>query len=82
MLNRVPTSIVNLELYDSETGDLIAKSLDRSIDNPNNQGFYTWANASKNQRAAGIILTGWANILLQGLNEAKSSPVVSMPESE
>jgi len=71
-----------LELYDSETGDLIAKAVDRSIDNPNSQGFYTWANASSNQRAAERILTGWANILLNGLNEAKKSPMIPLPDSE
>jgi len=71
-----------LELHDSETGDLIAKALDRKIDNPNNQGFYTWANASSNQRAAERILTGWANILLSALNEARQSAPLPQPESE
>ena len=71
-----------IELYDSETGDLIAKALDYSMDNPNEQGIYTWANASSNQRAAERILTGWANILLNGLNEAKNSPMIPLPESE
>ena len=69
-----------IELHDSETGDLIAKALDRGIDNPNDQGFYTWANASSNQRAAERILTGWANILLNALNEAKKSAPILTPE--
>ena len=71
-----------IELHDSETGDLIAKALDRSIDNPNQQGFYTWANASTNQRAAERILKGWADLLLNALNEAKQSAPIALPESE
>lgn len=71
-----------IQLHDSETGDLIARAWDRSLDNPNDQGFYTWANASSNQRAAERILTGWANILLTALNEAKNSAPVPLPESE
>lgn len=71
-----------LELYDSETNDLIAKAVDRKIDNPNSHGYYTWANATSNQRAAERILTGWADILLSGLNEARQSALVPMPESE
>ncbi len=59
-----------LELYDSVTGDLIAKALDRKADNAHNQGFYTWANSVTNKAAADRILKGWANILLTGLNEA------------
>ena len=69
-----------IKLHDSETGDLIAKALDRGIDNPNDQGFYTWANASSNQRDAERILTGWANILLNALNEAKKSAPILTPE--
>lgn len=71
-----------IELHDSETGDLIAKALDRRIDNPNEQGFYTWANASSNQRAAERIIKGWADILLNVLNEAKQSAPIALPESE
>ena len=59
------------ELFDSETVDLIAKALDRKVDNPNDVGFYTWANSSTNKVAAKRILTGWADILLNALNEAK-----------
>ena len=71
-----------VELFDSETGDLIAKALDRKVDNPNDVGFYTWANSSTNQVAAKRILTGWADILLNALNEAKKSPAIEPPESE
>ena len=71
-----------IQLFDSETGDLIAKALDRGIDNPNEVGFYTWANASTNRVAARRILKGWADILLNALNEAKKSPPASMSESD
>lgn len=70
-----------IELFDSETGDLIAKAVDRGIDNPNDHGFYTWTTSSSNKSAAARILKGWADILLNGLNEAKGSPVKPLPES-
>jgi hypothetical protein len=60
-----------LELYDSVTGDLIAKAMDRKVDNAANQGFYTWSNSATNKMAADRILKGWASILLDALNEAK-----------
>ncbi len=66
-----------LEIFDSVTGDLIAKALDRQVDNAARQGFYTWTNSVTNKRAAERILGGWAEILLDALNEAKqhsSSP--------
>ena len=69
-----------IELFDSETGDLIAKALDRRIDNPNDAGFYTWANATTNTIAARRILKGWADRLLSALNEAKNSPQVPITE--
>jgi hypothetical protein len=57
-----------IELYDSVTGDLIAKALDRRADN---QAFYTWTNSVTNKRAAEKILKGWASILLEALDEAR-----------
>jgi len=60
-----------VELYDSVTGSLIAKALDRKADNNNGQ-FYTWSNSVTNKAAADRILKGWARILLQALNEAKN----------
>lgn len=60
-----------IELYDSVTGDLIAKALDRKVDNPSRAGFYTWTNSVTNKQAAERILKGWATILLDALNEAK-----------
>jgi hypothetical protein len=59
-----------IELYDSVTGDLIAKALDRRVDN-SRSGYYTWTNSVTNRAAADKILKGWAEILLDALNEAK-----------
>jgi hypothetical protein len=58
-----------IELYDSVTGDLIAKALDRRVDD-SRSGYYTWANSVSNRAAADRILKGWAEILLDALNEA------------
>jgi hypothetical protein len=59
-----------VELYDSVTGDLIAKALDRKADRYND-AFYTWSNSVSNKAAADRILKGWASILLSALNEAR-----------
>ena len=60
-----------IELYDSVTGDMIAKAIDRQFDR-NNSGFYTWTNSVTNRAAALRILKGWADILVNALNEAKT----------
>jgi len=57
-----------IELYDSVTGDLIAKALDRRVDN---QAYYTWSNSVTNKKAADKILQGWASILVEALDEAR-----------
>ncbi|TFG81231.1 MAG: DUF3313 family protein [Chromatiales bacterium] len=62
-----------IELYDSVTGDLIAKAMDRKVDG-SNRGFYTWANRATNRVAADRILKGWAEILVEALNEARATP--------
>ena len=59
-----------IEIYDSITGDLIAKALDRRIDN-SRAGLYTWTTSVTNRAAADRILKGWAGILLEALDEAK-----------
>jgi len=69
-----------IELFDSVTGDLIVKALDRQIDNPNNAGFYTWANSQTNKAASVRIISGWADILLNALNEARNNPIAAEPE--
>ena len=70
-----------LELYDSVTGDLIAKALDRQVDREHNE-VMTWANSSTNKAAAERILNGWADILLEALNEARAYPNPEAPASE
>lgn len=60
-----------IELYDSVTGDIFAKALDRKTDRAN-AGFYTWTNSVTNRAAAQRILKGWAKILVNALNEAKT----------
>ena len=62
-----------VELYDSVTGDLIAKAMDRKADR-SNDGFYTWTNRATNTAAADRILKGWAKILVDALDEARAAP--------
>lgn len=62
-----------MELYDSITGDLLAKVIDRAVDRENNQ-MYTWSDSRTNKMAAERIIKGWANIMLEALNEAKNAP--------
>lgn len=59
-----------IELYDSLSGDIIAKALDRRVDRMNS-GYYTWANPSSNAAASRRILKGWAEILRDALDEAR-----------
>lgn len=61
-----------IELWDSVSGDIMAKALDRRVDN-SRAGVYTWANSATNAAAAKRILKGWAAVLVDALNEAKSN---------
>jgi hypothetical protein len=61
-----------VELYDSLTGDLIAKALDRRVDSQH-RAYYTWANRATNRAAADRILQGWADILVNALTAAQTS---------
>jgi hypothetical protein len=70
-----------IEVYDSVTGDLIAKALDRKSDR-HNSGFYTWANRATNQAAANRILQGWADILVTALTEAHKSEADAGSEAQ
>lgn len=60
-----------IELYDSTTGDLIAKALDRRADD-SRLTHYTWANPATNAAASRRILRGWAEILRDALDEARN----------
>ena len=62
-----------LELYDSLTDDLIAKALDRKIDRQT--GYFQWQNRVTNRAAANRILQVWANVLKEGLDEARNTGV-------
>jgi len=59
-----------LELYDSVTDDLLAKALDRQYDRET--GYFQWQNRVTNRAAANRILKEWANVLKEGLDEARS----------
>ncbi len=60
-----------LELYDSVTDDLIAKALDRKKDRET--GYFQWQTRITNRAAANRILQVWANVLKEGLDEARGS---------
>ena len=57
-----------VEAYDSVTGDLLAKAIDRKADRYSSH--YTWTNSVTNRAAATRVLEGWAEILVNALNEA------------
>ncbi len=59
-----------LELYDSVTGDLIAKALDQQYDRQT--GYIQWQNRVTNRAAAKRIMRKWADIMKDGLDEARS----------
>ncbi len=56
-----------LELRDSLTGDVLAKALDRQTDRSNVTTFVR--DKTRNENAARRILDGWAEILVNGLDE-------------
>ena len=56
-----------LELRDSLTGDILAKAADHQADRSNVTTYMTDGN--RNEKAARRILEGWADILVNGLNE-------------
>ncbi len=57
-----------LEIYDSETGDMIAKAYDNKADRRN--GYLNWQSTSANQQAAKQILRAWAGDLREALDKA------------
>lgn len=58
-----------LELFDSVTDDLIAKALDRKYDR--RTGYFQWQSRVTNKAAANRILKEWADVLKEGLDEAR-----------
>ena len=63
-----------LELYDSMSGDLVGKAMDRQQDRQT--GYIRWQNRVSNRAAANRILQLWANVLKQGLDEARNRQVI------
>jgi hypothetical protein len=59
-----------LEIYDSLSGDIIAKAIDRKKDRQ--PGYIQWQNRISNRAAAHRILQVWANILIKGLDETRA----------
>ena len=57
------------ELFDSETGQVLARVVDRS--EARNIGSMTWANSASNAFEARDIAAAWARVLRQSLDKAK-----------
>jgi len=62
---------LNLELYDSVTGDKIAKATDRKRDY--DRGYMQWRTSVSNRADAKRMMKPWAKALRSALDEAKSS---------
>ena len=61
-----------MELYDSVSGAILAKALDRKEDR--RTGYFEWQNRVTNRAAANRILKVWADVLKEGLDDARRSP--------
>lgn len=59
-----------LEIYDSETGALMAKAMDAQADR--GYGYVTWQNRTSNKAAADRILKEWAQVLRDALDRANA----------
>lgn len=59
-----------IELYDSETGDLIAKALDRKRDM--RKGYLQWQTRVTNNQVAKRMLKDWAKTLREALDDARN----------
>jgi hypothetical protein len=60
-----------MELYDSETDDLIAKALDPTADR--NSGMMQWQSGPANRAAAKRMMRPWAEALRKGLDRAREA---------
>ena len=58
-----------MELYDSETDDLLAKAMDPTSDR--DMGFMQWQTGPANRAAAKRMMQPWAEALRKGLDRAK-----------
>ena len=64
---------LKLELFDSETGDLVAVAHDRR--EATDRGYAQWANRVSNTKEARLMLKSWAKGMRVRLNEATGKPV-------
>ncbi len=60
-----------VELFDSVTDDIIAKALDAQRDRQT--GYFQWQNRVTNKAAANRILKVWAEVLKNGLDQARAA---------
>jgi hypothetical protein len=60
-----------IELYDSETGDLLAKALDPKTDR--DRGYMQWQSGPANRAAAKRMMEPWAEALRKGLDKARDA---------
>jgi len=56
-----------IELYDSVSGEILARAIDRRADR--SHGIMTWSNRATNRADAKRILRTWAGWLREGLDE-------------
>jgi hypothetical protein len=61
---------LKLELYDSQTGDLLAVASEHK--EAPRRGYVQWANQVSNRQEFRLMLQGWARDLREGLESAKS----------
>jgi hypothetical protein len=66
-----------LELYDSETGAILARVVDRQ--EGRNAGRMQVSNTVMNAGEAAQIANGWARLLKKGLDKAREAPAASAP---
>jgi hypothetical protein len=59
-----------LEVYDSSTGEILARVADRKA--ARDQGYMTWQNAATNRSEAKRVIKGWAETLRNGLDTLKT----------
>ncbi len=69
-----------IELYDSVTGDILVKALDRRADR--RSAFFEWQTKSSNRAAAKRLLTDWADTLSAALADAQSTATGSGESEE
>jgi hypothetical protein len=66
---------LNLELFDSLTNDILARTTDRKRDNY--RGYLEWRTSVSNRADARRMMTGWAKALTSTLDEARSSTTLA-----